>query len=545
MKIIYSQFQKSVRFVACILYALPILSLNGMDTLEVNPPKIINRDDIKKSPTECGENEFFVHEDNILSSGICVPNDVIELSNTLKMMIQDVPSNEKVISLPFPLLVIRHTFDILKMIKNSPHLSTREYNHLIIKKLAIRSLDRMINVIKCLDFLDCPIVNQVINDACTAYLKNLVIDSNIKNKTYGSFDVKATGLIMPLVVFSPDSKMVVFAGTNLLLIDASGGQILHQYAQDVTSAAFSPDGTTIASGSFGGHNNLIVWNAKTGQKLFDLIGHPAGVNALAFSPDGTTIVSGSRDNHNNLIVWDAKTGQKLLDLIGHPTDVTSVGFSPDGTKIVSGAWGDQNNLIVWDAKTGQKLLDLIGHPAEINSVAFSPNGTTIASGSRGNRNNLIVWDAKTGQKLLDLIGHPTEVTSVGCSPDGTKLVSGSAENQNNLLVWDLQTGKMLLNRKTLFSDTISVAFSPDGTKLGAIFFELESALSILNLCEKTEILDALSTCSFEQKQLVYLLSLQLVSNSIKLKIINDDQSNEAILFNSLPLPDYIKKLMLK
>ena len=57
-------------------------------------------------------------------------------------------------------------------------------------------------------------------------------------------------------------------------------------------------------------------------------GHDATVNSAAFSPDGTRIVTGSWDNTAR--VWDAATAKQLAVLRGHEFWVTSVGFAPMG-----------------------------------------------------------------------------------------------------------------------------------------------------------------------------------------------------------------------
>jgi WD40 repeat protein len=113
--------------------------------------------------------------------------------------------------------------------------------------------------------------------------------------------------------------------------------------------------------------------------------HSSDVNSVAFSPDGSTIVSGSDDR--TIKVWDAGT---LARHIPHPRPkakhptlaaslelkaekqsahidgerahshyVTSVAFSPDGSTIVSGSY--DKTIKVWDAGS---LAHHIPHPAQ-------------------------------------------------------------------------------------------------------------------------------------------------------------------------------------
>ena len=58
-----------------------------------------------------------------------------------------------------------------------------------------------------------------------------------------------------------------------------------------------------------------------------LNGHTHQVSSVAFSPDGTHIVSGSYDK--SVRVWDASTRAELKVLNGHTQYVNSVAFSPE------------------------------------------------------------------------------------------------------------------------------------------------------------------------------------------------------------------------
>ena len=57
------------------------------------------------------------------------------------------------------------------------------------------------------------------------------------------------------------------------------------------------------------------------------------VNSAAYSPDGNRIVTGSSDKTAK--VWDAQTGQELFTLKGHDGVVRPAVWSPNGKRIAT------------------------------------------------------------------------------------------------------------------------------------------------------------------------------------------------------------------
>jgi WD40 repeat protein len=85
------------------------------------------------------------------------------------------------------------------------------------------------------------------------------------------------------------------------------------HASDVTSVAFSPDGSLIASGS--GDATIKLWRVSDGALVRTLTGHTDSVNSVAFSPDGSLIASGSDDR--TIKLWRVSDGALVRTLTGH------------------------------------------------------------------------------------------------------------------------------------------------------------------------------------------------------------------------------------
>ena len=273
----------------------------------------------------------------------------------------------------------------------------------------------------------------------------------------------------------------------------------------VSSVAFSPDGTVLASGSDEGAIRL--WDATTARALGEpLLGHRGSVRKIAFSPDGRTIASGSWDGTVRL--WDAATGRPLGEpLVGHSDRVTSVVFSRDGTTVASGS--RDSSVRLWDAATGLPLGDpLVGFGDGAMPIAFGSEGRTLLLWSQEGRiisldlaartavdvplqqiwetegcvavspdatvlaigffdGAIRLYDVATGRPLgSPLLGHGDRVTAIAFGPDGRALASGSADE--SIRVWDAATGQLLV--EPLFGhrgDITSIAYAPDGRSIAS------------------------------------------------------------------------------
>jgi len=141
--------------------------------------------------------------------------------------------------------------------------------------------------------------------------------------------------------------------------------------------AFSPDGAKLVTV---GGTSVKVWDAATGDELVSLQLLPPELLAytVAFSPDGNHLAVGMRFGRGSG-VWDAVSGERLFELVGHTASVLAIAYSHDGRQIATSSL--DGTIRLWDADTGVPQITLQGIA---NYLAFSPDDTRLAAqGSDG------------------------------------------------------------------------------------------------------------------------------------------------------------------
>jgi len=223
-------------------------------------------------------------------------------------------------------------------------------------------------------------------------------------------------------------------GQGHKILALSGGQ-----ASIVEGMAFSPGGSTLAIGTFGGRTYLVSPATGTVTRTLQDPGSQ-GVEAVAFSCRGTLAVA---DKNGSAYLWyprslvSSRPAKTIIDPGSEP--IRAVAFSPDGAMVAIG--DDAGNTYLWRVTSPSRQVEMLPGAAKIQAVAFSPDGKTLATGDVVG--TVRVWRIVAGHRrsalrtLADPAGNEG-IQAVAFSQDGSVLAAG--DQAGNTYLWRTAPG---------------------------------------------------------------------------------------------------------
>jgi RNA polymerase sigma factor (sigma-70 family) len=289
----------------------------------------------------------------------------------------------------------------------------------------------------------------------------------------------APGRGLNRLTFTPDGKtLATFGGGSRAfdLWDVASGRMLHPapgHLNYLTSLVFSVDGRQVFSVAGVCDLPVQAWDARTGERLYELGNASNSADRLTLSPDGKLLAastaSGSFKNgyiYADIRLWDPASHKEVRRCVGHKHSATSaftsdiaINWSADGKMLVSSSYDDKT-IRLWDEESGKQLRVIDAKQEWPASVVLSPDGKVVAVG--GYKDGTIrSWSVETGKELRS-IKTPQQVDTLAYRLDDSLLASGG---WGAICLWEPATGRLLYRLETRANSTSELAFSRDGRTL--------------------------------------------------------------------------------
>jgi WD40 repeat protein len=235
--------------------------------------------------------------------------------------------------------------------------------------------------------------------------------------------------------------------------------------------ALSPDGTTLALGTYSGvkpayGGRAELWDVASQKRRWQTAELPNPVGVVMYSPDGRNLfVCGRKEEGAGAGLWETASGACLRPLLASlgRVRVHRVAFHPGGRWLLLAC--DDGRVHVWDVEADAEIdaEHALVHAGVVTAVACDAAGERVLTGCRDGTARL--WDLRGRAPLLAPMRQEAQVSTVAFSPDGRTLLTGSADGATRF--WDAASGQPLGPTRWARGALYSVAFHPGGRGIAA------------------------------------------------------------------------------
>lgn len=315
-----------------------------------------------------------------------------------------------------------------------------------------------------------------------------------------------TGHLNPIldIAFSADGTTMASASYGMIrLFNFEGKQprekdVLGGYGYSIGDIAFSPDGQTVAGAT---KQSVVLWSvaeaplfrvlsSDDGRVYQHKVDHIPPIEALVFSVEGDVLVSADAATQ---LVYHFMDGQPAFgqNLSQDETTKASVFALNTGATLLAYALNPQGAagcvLKIFSPVENEAVRDI---PCEgmPNAVAVSPDGKFAAMATL--KGDVFLWNV-SDSSLVHTLKTSGSVYALGFDPQSRILASSGCAHQDNpctageIILWNVSSGNEKSRLYGHSNYVRSIAFSPDGAMLASggrdaniIFWNVETGTPI-------------------------------------------------------------------
>ncbi len=274
------------------------------------------------------------------------------------------------------------------------------------------------------------------------------------------------------ITFSPAIPLLAIArDSEVDLVDPASRAVvrtLSAHRGQVNALAFSPDGTWLyaAAGEAGLFGEVREWRVADGVRVRLFEGHADAIYGMALTPDGRTLATGSYDQKINL--WRIETVEQIAVLSGHNGSVYSLAFRPDGRILASGS--ADRTVKLWDVQRAERRDTLSQSLKDVFGVAFTPDGKRLFTAGADNRIRIYEVSEKATETTNPLIearfAHEGAILRLVFSGDGKTLATSADDHLVKLWNTATLTEKAVLEPQPDWGLAIAFASSDKALVVG-------------------------------------------------------------------------------